>query len=758
MRILAAVVFLVGTVSYAATPAELSSDTDNGWPRTLTNNEQITVYQPDVESWTGNQIVQRAAVSITREGAAEPSYGVIWITARTEVDRPNRLVTLEDVKITRSSFPSEPESSAEFLKILRPNLPPLLKQISLDRLQAGLAITQAEHGAKHSHLSNKAPEVIYSDRPAILLLIDGKPVLRATEKPDVMRVINTRALVLFDRANGRYYFYLGDRWMRAPTATGPWAPDSEAPAVLDSIRTKLVEQKQVDLLNDPASPLMKDLAEGKVPEVRVSTRPAELIQTTGQPSLKPLEGTSLLYVENTSNDLFVDPLDRSYYALLSGRWFRAPHLNGPWAHVEAAHLPADFAKIPETHHKSTVLSSVPGTPEAQEAGIANSIPQTATVDRAEAKLSVTYDGPPRFKAITGTHLFFAENTAVPVIQVDPHSFYAVQDGVWFVANSSEGPWAVATEVPAVIYTIPPSSPLYYVTFVKVYGSTPQVVYDGYTPGYYGSYLDSSGVVVYGTGYYYGPWIGSYWIGYPWTFGFGFSIGFGGFYGSVCYPWWGPWYYPYAWGYPYVRYPAGPYVRYPAAPYSHPVPPTVWRGSSVYATNVYRAWPAPAVHNTWDRTLVANRFAPPSHVAGSNSVYGGSNGHVYRYGGQGWEEHGPSGWQALPSRAGTPAQAPSRELEQSRVARGVGEGRWQGFREAAPSRGPGQMGGTAPGMPGRSYFPAPSQPHMGGGAPAPSAPHMGGGMPAPSAPHMGGGFPSGGFSGGGHPGGGGGGHH
>ena len=60
-------------------------------------------------------------------------------------------------------------------------------------------------------------------------------------------------------------------------------------------------------------------------------------------------------------------------------------------------------------------------------------------------------------------------------------------------------------VPDVIYTIPPSSPLYYVTYAKVYGSTPEVVYLGYTPGYYGTVVSKdTTTVVYGTGYYYPP--------------------------------------------------------------------------------------------------------------------------------------------------------------------------------------------------------------------------------------------------------------
>ena len=72
------------------------------------------------------------------------------------------------------------------------------------------------------------------------------------------------------------------------------------------------------------------------------------------------------------------------------------------------------------------------------------------------------------------------NASVPVIRIDASSYYALQNGVWFVATSPAGPWAVATSVPSVIYTIPVNSPLHYVTYAYVYGTTPEVVYTGST--------------------------------------------------------------------------------------------------------------------------------------------------------------------------------------------------------------------------------------------------------------------------------------
>ena len=63
---------------------------------------------------------------------------------------------------------------------------------------------------------------------------------------------------------------------------------------------------------------------------------------------------------------------------------------------------------------------------------------------------------------------------------------------------------IGRERAQVIYTIPPSSPMYNVTYVKVYGATPTAVTYGYTAGYTMAFV-SAGVVVYGTGYYYRRW-------------------------------------------------------------------------------------------------------------------------------------------------------------------------------------------------------------------------------------------------------------
>ena len=54
-----------------------------------------------------------------------------------------------------------------------------------------------------------------------------------------------------------------------------------------------------------------DSAAKVTPEIIVSTEPAELIQSNGEASFSPIQGTSLLYMTNTNNDVFLYMTDSS---------------------------------------------------------------------------------------------------------------------------------------------------------------------------------------------------------------------------------------------------------------------------------------------------------------------------------------------------------------------------------------------------------------------------------------------------------------
>jgi hypothetical protein len=628
--------FSTGVVFAQAPPAAApaAAGPSDPWPRQIkTTTDTFLIYQPQLDAWSGNVLDGHSAVSVKANTAKDPTFGVIWFTARTEVDKVNRVVFLEDLNITRSSFPSAPANAAAWQAALQENEKgKTTKAISLDRLQADLGIVTAKKATASVPLNNAPPQIIVSNVPAVLVLVDGAPVFKPLTASSLKRMINTSAIVLQDDSS--LYLHLFDGWMKASTIAGPWEvsdPHFARKADLDKALQQIIAAKNGDPMSggsasDPKAP-KPSLSTKPAPVVYMPTQPTELIVVNGQPNYDPIPNTQLLYVTNTTGRMFKDIDNQNSYVLIAGRWFSAATTAGPWQYVPAASLPPDFAKIPDDSPMENVKASVPGTSQAQEAVIDNSVPQTATVQRTAKANPITFDGAPQLKPIEGTTLQYVANASTPIIMTAPYAYYMCQAGIWFSSASMSGPWTVAAWVPASIYTIPPSSPLYNLTYVQVYGSTPTVVYTGYTPGYTGAII-TDGVVVYGTGYVYSPWIGSVWYGPPVTYGYGVNVaytpwtGWGLAFGIGCGFAMGAAMCGYGWGYAGWGWGAacgGWYGGYGAAAWGH-------GGGAVWGPG-YASWSSGNVYSHWGNTSAVTRSGG-GYNAWTGNAWKGSEGAAY----------------------------------------------------------------------------------------------------------------------------------
>jgi hypothetical protein len=651
-----------------APAADAAPSIDGTWPREIkTSIGTVTIHPPQVDSWDGVQVEFRTAVAVKANAEAPPVYGVVWGTTRTNVDKDARLVQLHDRQVTKAVFPSAADKAAAWKKVLQEEVQLAIKEIGLDRLAALLEVAAADRLALAVPVKNDPPKILFSTHPAILVFVDGTPVYQPVKETKLERVINTRVLLL--RQKNDHFLKVFDGWLTAEKIEGPWTVLKKESSDLKQALADAKASGQVDFLpggNPNDAITLPSLKSGKVPVIFVATTPSELVVTEGEPQFVPIQGTELLYVKNTTGNMFRHTADQKLYLLISGRWFRSASNDGPWEHVASDALPKDFAQIPDDSEKENVKAAVAGTPQAKEALIANAIPQTAEVKLKETKIDPPkFDGEVKLAPIEGTSLQYVANTATPIIRVSDSSWYAVQNAVWFTATGPGGPWSVATSVPTVIYTIPPSSPMHYVTYVKIYETKPDAVYVGYTPGYYGSCV-SQGTVVYGTGYSYPPYVGSVWYGPPvtygagvaitytpwtgWTYGFGFGWSWGAVtvgWGWGAYPWWGP----VGWGY-YYPY---PYYR---PPYWGGAAWGPWGGGAVWGPggwaattgNVYHRWGATSAvtrtsggYNAWtgdawrssagmsynSRTgnLSAGQRSAVGNVYTGNYAYGGRGGSV-----------------------------------------------------------------------------------------------------------------------------------
>jgi hypothetical protein len=230
---------------------------DLGWPRIFSSNGQaFTVYQPQLDSWDGFTLNAHAAVALAAGADDAPLFGVASIKVRTLVDKSARLASVEDLQVTEARFPSAPAQEQAYAQALREALPGNIRSVSLDRLGAQSAIQQAQSASEALPLQNTPPRIVFMQQPAVLAYIDGEPQHVAVEGAKLMRVVNTRVLLLKDPA-GKLYLHPLDGYMEAAALTGPWSVAKWPPREAGKAETVVGDQFEPPILrakvpSDPA--------------------------------------------------------------------------------------------------------------------------------------------------------------------------------------------------------------------------------------------------------------------------------------------------------------------------------------------------------------------------------------------------------------------------------------------------------------------------------------------------------------------------
>ncbi len=646
------------------------------FPRTLTSDAgSVVIHTPQIDSWKDfAKLEGRLAVAVTPTGEDEPVYGVAEFTADTDPNLELRVVAIENMEIIVTSFPVPDSKRREQLDaIVRSTAQHRTHYVPLDVILTYIAPNASV--PEEEGLSFEPPPIFYSSTPAILVMTDGEPLLAPLPDTKLQYVVNTN-WDLFRYKDKEWYLRNDDRWLKNDELSGNWRYDSRLPGDFKKLPDD-GNWAEVKAANPPAK------GDSSEPTVFISDRPAELILVDGQPDYQTAGNVSLQYISDTESDVF--RYQTKFYYLVSGRWFRADQLRGPWEHVEE--LPEVFASIDPGGEKAHVLAAVSGTDEARLAVLEASIPRKATVSRdAGDKVNVFFQGEPVFEEISGTSVERAVNSSNDILKVG-EEYYLCDNAVWYVSIGTNGPWVVADAIPAAIYSIPPSSQSYHVTHVHIYESDDDYVSTGYTSGYFGVSV-AFGVAMYGSGWYYPPYYGHYpYHGYPYY----------------------PYYYPYpysygasAWYNPntgmYGRSASvyGPYGGYGRAASYNPHTGTYARGEAVWdsneiagrgvaynprtgngiATNRYAnengGWGESLItHNDkwvqtqseWDNNSRSTRFQTSEGGAGAvrrqgsgedatrggivrsgdGDLYAGKDGNVYRRTEDGWSQRGDGDW-------------------------------------------------------------------------------------------------------------------
>src|SRR5437667_1879513 len=586
--------------------------------------------------------------------------------------------------------------------------------MALDRLVASVEKTQAPATVQ---VQNDPPKIFVSHTPAILLQIDGEPTCAEIADTNLGFVVNSNFPLFFEKG-GANYLFTGEQWLKSPVLEGPWAPVASLPKDM----TKVADKPHWAQMNKP---MLSPSANGKPPTIYYSNEPAEVILFQGQPAYANIPGTQLSFATNTDADLFVDTSAQQYYYLAAGRWFKAADLRGPWTYA-TSELPPDFAKIPENSPAARVLVSVPGTEEAKDAVLMAQVPTTAVVDpKAAEQAKVSYSGDPEFKSIEGTSLQYATNTADKVIKVGD-VFYLCLQGVWFMSPNPSGPWTTATSVPKEIYTIPPSSPVYNVTYVTQSTTPEGSIQSSYTAGYLGTFIAGAAVgaiLTSGTGYYYPPYYGYPVGGYPIYRPYATTYGVGSYYNT------------YSGAYGAARGVYGPYAGAAAGAAYNPYTGTYARGATAYGpygsrsvaqaynpyTGTYAATKQGSnAYSSWGQSVVSNgnKSAYTQHYSNANgtvgsiqgsqggaavgastkygdtaaaktssgNMYATHDGNVYKNTGSGWSSYDNGNWNSVNSSASSKnAQEQAKSYQNSGANQAAAQQQKQSYQNSGANQ-------------------------------------------------------------------------
>ncbi len=646
--------------SDASTPA---------WPKVFTSEAgaTLTLYQPQISDWANfTQLDALIAAEVKMTADAKPAYGIIAVSAKTLADDDSGNVTLTDVKVKRVDFSTLGRQELSDLALeVGKLLPADPIVVSQERLTASLM--DYKRLADVPDIKADPPPIFTSETPAILVQTNGAAVLAPVKGVQGLSFVTNTNWDLFKvDADNSYYLRDEKNWLKSGALESGWAAADALPDLISKLPDDESWKETKTAL--PPAPF----ADRAVPKVFYSDRPAELIVLEGKPALEPINGTSLEWASNTRSGVFYHTPSKTWYTLLSGRWFSSSSLDGPWVFA-TPNLPADFLNLPSDAPYSVARASIPGTSESAEARLRASIPRMARVSTdGSVKAQPTYSGEPKFVPIEGTAMFYAVNSNELVIKV-ADKYFLLKDGIWFVADTPTGPFAVARAVADEIYTIPPSSPVYNATYVRVYDTEDDAIWYGYTLGYLYMYL-AWDTVVWGSGWYYPP----YWDyddggDWPPYYPPPISYGMGAFY-NPAYGTFG------RYGYAY-----GPNRGLVLGAGYNPKTGTYFRGGAVAGPSgargfvaaynpgtgnaaiarggqgVYGSWGSVSVKHGGEFAKISggstgtagglrwkNSSGNSGFAVGSKGgdVYAGRNGNVYRRENGQWQKHTPDGWQPV----------------------------------------------------------------------------------------------------------------
>ena len=324
----------VPAFSQKAKPASTPAGPDP-WPKSAdVNGTQFTIYQPQLDTWDGYRFEAHAAVSVLPPGYYRADFRGDQRDCLHPGGPPRK-----DGTVCRSEGR---KTDVSFRPLYRDPVPAGFPEpAGQPRLQD--PPRSAGDGPGHRKGGKAGPDGPGTKRSAAVRVFHRRPrswwpstVNRSGVRwkiPGLTRVLNTRALLLKDPA-GPIYLHLFDGFLGASSLSGPWTVSKSSRPMSGRRQDPRPDQGGGP---DGGAAGRKDREEA-FPRYRRPPdhhgHPAHRVdRDRGPAGLGPDPTTNLLYLKNTTANVFKNLNDQQTYVLVTGRWFRAPDFTGPWQYV-----------------------------------------------------------------------------------------------------------------------------------------------------------------------------------------------------------------------------------------------------------------------------------------------------------------------------------------------------------------------------------------------------------------------------------------
>src|SRR5205085_12701457 len=85
-------------------------------------------------------------------------------------------------------------------------------------------------------LKNDPPLIFTSNKPAILIHVDGEPVFGKIKDTQLEFIVNSNFPLFLDKPQNTYYLFTGERWLMTTDLKGNWSKATALPKDMSKLK------------------------------------------------------------------------------------------------------------------------------------------------------------------------------------------------------------------------------------------------------------------------------------------------------------------------------------------------------------------------------------------------------------------------------------------------------------------------------------------------------------------------------------------